>query len=252
MHLSGDTTLTQLLRSRPRYAEVLEALTNGEYMSHTKDRLADFCKKANLPMAELIDRCECLESTPPSGDWSVGPLCHLIDFLTEEHRVFREVCLPAIRKAFAEREIPPTMDGFLFKLIHQKYLAFEEDLLWHMDEEETFLFPKILKLEACLKHPELFPKSGEGLFRLLEPIHLESPEEKLTHMIGIIIEDIWDRASAEPAVSLLTDIYSKVILLKERLTAHAKLETEILVPRSTLLERDVARLLGKSVPGCTP
>ncbi len=239
MNFTAETTLSELIRARPISIEVLEDLSGSRYMNHIEDRISVFCKEEELSESLLLDRCVHLRKTEPESNWNSQPLYVLIDHLTESHREFRDKQLPAIRSLFGRQTFQPDLDGYLLKLVYQKYCTFEEDLLWHMDEEERFLFPEILRTEACYIHPDLMPDIRVGLARFLAPIQMESPEEKLKHMIAIVLDNIRERITLEPNSSLTSEAYFLVEELKTKLVAHADLESKVLFPRAIRLEKDL-------------
>ncbi|MDB5104927.1 MAG: regulator of cell morphosis and signaling [Fibrobacteres bacterium] len=217
-------------------------------MDYVGERISDFCTHENLPESRLLESVSRLKSLDPVTEWNARPLYHLVDYLTENHRKFREQELPALRNLFARQAIPSTLDGYLFKLISQKYDAFEEDFLAHMEDEEEFLFPRILKTEACVAHPDLSPDLLGGSYLFFQSLHLEAPEERLKHMAALILEDIRDRVILEPVASRMSEIYTKMDNLKSELLIHAGLESKYLFPRARSLEKDLVSRLERKQP----
>jgi hypothetical protein len=114
-----------------------------------------------------------------------------------------------------------------------------------MEEEERFLFPKILRTEACWLHPDLIPEVHIGLNRLLAPVMTDSPEEKLKQMISIILDNIQNQVALDPISTPAAEIHSHVQSLRNRLVAHANLETDVLYPRAIRMEKDLAARISK-------
>lgn len=236
MNFYAAMSIGNVLRLRPIAVEILEELTGGRYVNQLESTLSQFCKVEEISEEMLLEKLNHLGPSKIDKDWKGTSLYYLVDYLTEQHREFREVDLPLIRELFSKKTKTPNLTGYLFRSIFQKYCAFEEELLWHITKEEDFLFPKILKTEAYLKYRDLLPDTTFRLSNLFGPTPAELPGEKLMHMLSIILNNIWDQLSLGPDAFLNSDIYSKLETLKDKLVAHENVETNVLFPLSIEIE----------------
>lgn len=109
-----------------------------------------------------------------------------------------------------------------------------------MDEEESFLFSKILRTEACLHDPDLYPEVFKGSIAAFPPSHIHLPEETYREMLNSLSRKVIalpiDHIKAAP----MREILATLPAFGSALTAHTKLESEILFPRAAETE-DVLR-----------
>ena len=112
-----------------------------------------------------------------------------------------------------------------------------------MEEEEEFLFPKILRIEASMRHPELYPEVFKGSIAMFSPRQLQGPEQLFRELVADLARKLNDLVS--DAVGLVTAREALAALHghEARLKAHAFLEMELLFPRALAME---ASLLQRS------
>jgi iron-sulfur cluster repair protein YtfE (RIC family) len=170
----------------------------------------------------------------------------LVDHLALDHAEFRGKDLPGIEFLLVAERLPAYPDGYVVKLLLQEFLHFEADFEKHMAEEEEFLFPKILRNEACLRHPKLGPEVHRGSVNLYLRFATHKPDEEFKRMIVSIQDKLRNQHVHRPAAELAHQAQAALDAFAKRLLAHADLETNSLFPRAGRQEQ---QLYAGSAPG---
>lgn len=170
------------------------------------------------------------------SDWKRVPLCQLLDHLVCEHFDLIESKLPGI---LAELNRLGDLSG---KSPGAEYLSsewpnFSLGLLHHMREEESFLFPRLLHYDYCLRHRGWHPDFKNGSVNVFVAIHLIGNERRQIEAFHRFI-DGWNRSAAHPSSSdEAGTLLHKMTDFNRILVAHNKLETEVLFPMAVALEK---------------
>lgn len=234
-------TLREALRSRPLGAGILEEAAGAAGWNRLDSTLDEFCREAGLDAAGLRHKFASLPEIPKSQDWAGLPLYCLIDHLTLAHRAFRTRDLPeAHRLLDSLRDDFPAGHAALEALLGE-FQSFRQEFAWHMEEEEEFLFPKILRTEASLRHPELYPEVFKGSIGMFSLRQLQGPERRFHEIVALLsgrlrglVSDALHLATAQRALAALQGYEARV-------KAHTYLETEILFPRALAMEAALMR-----------
>ena len=145
--LSPDTTVGAALRLRPRLADALLA-----FGSEPWDRPAAALREL-FPARDALDAFLAHADTLPvpgaDTPWNERPVSHLADHLTQDHRDFFLVIVPDIEARFRDWE---TLDPEIVER-REEFDAFVRALHRETDAEEAFLFPRVLRCDACLRDP---------------------------------------------------------------------------------------------------
>lgn len=246
MSHSTSDTLRQILRGRPMAVEVFEDLCGALFWGRMESPLDVFCRDLGADSSALLARIAELPVPPAGTDWDAKPIHWLVDYLTHDHADFRERELPAIESMLVAERLPAYPDGYVVKLLLQEFLFFQTDFLKHMAEEEEFLFPKILRNEACWRHRELGPEVYRGSVNLYLKMETHKPEAEFKRMIISIQEKLRNQHMHRPAAELARKAQAALDGFASRLTAHADLESNLLFPRAGRLEQ---LLYAGSAPG---
>lgn len=241
MPISNDTTVREILRQRPRFVEVLADRTGFEFWHHLDRSLADFCNVLSQDATFLSARFSDLSMDPPGKDWNALPLHRLLDRLTLDHFEFREKDLPEIERLLFTPDPSVFPEDYPVQSIQNEFHTFKIEFTLHMEEEETFLFPLILRTEACVKHSDLIPETFKGSVSIYPGTLLHTPELMIKKMASELREKVGSRHAGGKAFPLLEQIARKMQSMEIRLTLHADLETEILLPRTKVLEERLKR-----------
>lgn len=234
-------TLREIIRSRPLGIGILEETTGGTFWSRLDTDAASFCREARLDLKDLQHRFASLPANLERQEWRELPLYFLVDHLTANHREFRARDLPDIHRLLEALRLEiPDGQGELAALIGE-FKEFRREFSWHMEEEEEFIFPKILRTEASLRHPDMYPEVFKGSLRMYSQVQIHDPEETFHALVtGLsarlrgIVSDISQLPSIKGALEALR-------AYEARLRAHTYVEGEILFPRALAMEESLIR-----------
>jgi regulator of cell morphogenesis and NO signaling len=236
MNPIASLTLREAIRSRPAGVGILEARTGAAFWNRLDATVAEFCAEAELDLEELQHAIASLPANLERQDWLNLPLYLLVEHLTAGHRLFRSRDLPEIHRLLERlrAEFPAGHESL--EILLREFKSFRREFAWHMEEEEEFLYPKILRLEASLRYPDLYPEVYKGSVAMFPKQQLHGPE----HLIHDIVTGLSERlngliADAADAVAAF-DALEALRGYEARLKAHIFLETEILFPRAMVLE----------------
>jgi iron-sulfur cluster repair protein YtfE (RIC family) len=246
MNITFNSTLREILRARPLAIRVLEGDSGHKCWERLDLPLPAFCEKLGLDSRALFLRVTNLPAVSPETDWPSKPLYHLIDHLTRGHREFRDQDLPSIAGILAIGRLPAFPQGYVVKLLVQEFEYFREEFLMHMDEEETFLFPKIMRNEACFRLPQMGPEIHKGFANPYLRMESHKPENEFKRMLTSIRDKLRNQMVDESVQALAAKLQAALGSFESRLVEHADLETNVLFPLAGRLEQ---KLYEGAVPG---
>lgn len=243
MNPIAPLTVREAIRSRPLAIGVLEEQAGASFWNRLDAPMEEFCLETGLDLADLGHAIASLPENLGQQDWSARPLYYLVDHLTSGHRLFRTRDLPDVHRLLDNLRIEFPAGHESLEALLREFTSFRREFSWHMEEEEEFLFPKILRIEASIRHPELYPEVFKGSIGMFSPRQLQGPEQlfrelvsDLAQRLNELVSDAVDLATAQDALAALRGH-------EARLKAHAFLEMELLFPRALAME---ASLLQRS------
>ncbi len=246
MIYSSNNSIRQILRARPMAVQILEEEFGQLIWDHQESTLVSLCTSRVIDVSDCLARIAKIPQSPPDTDWDNKPIYWLIDHLVRNHEAFREKEMPEIQSLLVEERLPAYPDGYIVKLLLQEYQHFQADFLKHMAEEEDFLFPKILRNEACLRYNALGPETHRGSVTVYLKSEAHQPEAEFKRMIISIREKLRNQHLDRPAAEIARKAETALDGFADRLLIHAELETNVLFPRVELLER---KLYENHAPG---
>lgn len=234
-------TLREMIRSRPLGVGILEELTGGAFWGHLDANVAAYCRENKLDLKDLHHHFAGLPANLERQDWREIPIYFLVDHLTANHRDFRRHDLPDIHRLLESlrQELPQgqdEMDGLI-----SEFKAFRRDFNWHMEEEEEFIFPKILRTEASLRHPDMYPEVFKGSIKMFLQVQLHDPEETYHELVSSLAVRLRGIISDVSQLPLVKDALAALQAYEARLRAHTYIEAEILFPRAVAMEDSLLR-----------
>lgn len=239
MNIALNTTLREILRVRPLAIRVLEGDSGHKCWEHLDLSLTAFCEKLGLDSGSLLARVTHLPAVSPDMDWVSKPLYLLIDHLTRGHREFREQDLPSLAGILETNHLPAFPQTYMVKLLVQEFNYFRDEFIKHMEEEETFLFPKAMRNEACFRYPEMGPEIHKGSINLYLKLENHKPENEFKRMITSIREKLRNQILDESVADLAAKLLAALESLEAKLVEHADLETNVLFPLAGRLEQEL-------------
>lgn len=241
MPITSETTLREALRIRPRSVEALEDAAGFDFWNHLDHTLSDFCNVLSLDREALLAKLGSLPQDPPDRAWSSLPLYRLVDRLVRDHAGFRGSDLPEIERLLFTGDASVFPADYPLEAVKAEFHSFKIDFLLHMEEEEGYLFPKVLRTEGSLNHPEIAPESYKGSVAAYPYTMLHTPELRLKEMISDLRRRAgWSRSPGE-SYPLVREVEDRMESLEAKLVRHAGLETDILLPRTLQMEKKLDR-----------
>lgn len=231
----------EAIRVRPLGIAILEDSAGGTLWTRLDASVDEFCRENGLDSLRVQSRFDSLPDNLERQDWASLPLFFLIDHLTAEHRLFRSRDLPEIDTLLASLrlEFPsgsPVLDALL-----AEFRGFRREFAWHMQEEEEFLFPKILRTEASLRHPDLYAEVYKGSVAMFPSKQWQAPEARF----HALLEDFRNRLRTALAgigrIGAAKPLFSALQGFEARLHDHARLESEVLMSKAIGMEASLLR-----------
>jgi hypothetical protein len=250
--LSQQTPIRSLLKIRPMAVGILDKRKIGYWDSLDKP-LGDLFRlgggRPEFGMDDFLDEVSYASIPAPDTDWSAMPIYMLVDFLTHQHRDFLLQEVGDIQHLLDIHTLSDTGDsgesGNLRKLM-RAFQAWVKDFQAHIDQEEGYLFPKVLRYEACLKdrnvHPEFHLGSVQDYMAALEA------QEGLQFYAecNVLADYMRAHERSHPGSIAALELAELFERLRDKLNAHHELEKKSLYTAARALERS---LFNKSIDG---
>lgn len=237
-----DINLHGILRIRPRAVDVLEEAAGPDCWSELDSTLLEFCSAHRKDPETLLHIIANLPVDPHGSAWADKPISRLLDRLTVDHQRFRGIDLPDIEALLFQSQASEFPPRYPLESLRNAFHAFKIDFLLHMEEEEGFLYPHILRSEACLRYPDLSSEAFRGSVSVYGNTMLRMPEAEIKDLAGRL--DAIAREYPEGKEPGKADaVATRVRDLLRALSGHADLETGVLMPAALQIER---RLLARS------
>jgi len=246
MHNDTALTLRQWLRKRPNSVAVFEDLGGESFWGHLDDTVDGFCREFKLDSGKVRDRLAATEPAAAQEAWLSAPLYRIIDHLTENHEAFREHDFPRIEHVLGVLRWELGLESAPAEAALSDFHWFRQELQIHMEEEEEFLFPKMLRTEACLHHPDLYPEVFKGSVAIYPQVQMHFPEEAFLEMLTSLTLKVRILPYAHTHGRHLEEILSEILSLGTRLKAHTSLEAEILFRRAAAMEAELWKRSAKT------
>lgn len=232
-------TLGEIIRKRPLAVESLERFGRYRLWDNLGLSLGGYCRLVEADEAQVMAVLNGLAPVDPATEWIGKPIYHLVDRLTGEHADFRLMHLPHLHRLLDVEQAPHFPDRSALSPLQSAFTEFDHEFRRHMDEEEGFLFPKIMRNEACFRFRELSPEIYRGSVNL----YLASQDHPVEEAFRRAFAGIRDAARKMEAGALLRAHLDLALEGLEdfgrRLDAHAALEEESLFPRAGRLEQEL-------------
>jgi hypothetical protein len=228
--ISSDTAVQAALRLRPLIAEELAAFGVTPWDTPYA-RIADLFGRGE-GLSRFLERVSALPIPAPESPWRDLSAAHLIDYLTQHHRVFFHVTLPDVEGLFRDWD---SQDPEIVEA-REDFEDFGRSLRAEVAGEETHFFPRVLRYEACLANPAVDPEFNGGSLRLgiayrqshstgLNPDRLDRLTGRLRETYSVRNGDTW----AEMALERIEDF-------TEQFKEHERLEADVLYPMALEME----------------
>jgi iron-sulfur cluster repair protein YtfE (RIC family) len=241
--LSADTLTRDLLRIRPLALEVMErrGIRPWPVMDRPLSQL--FLDKREGALQDFLDEISALPVPAADSRWEDLPVFYLIDYVTHQHREFLLNDIPDIHYLFDMLVLTDSEYVPALKSLQADFQAFCQDYHHHMDEEETQIFPRILRCEASLKDSSVHPEFNSGSVQIFVATRsarlVHRTETSMAEMVERAAKVVSDLGLPSPEGGNLQALLAHFL---QRLRAHSHLETQRLFPAGLELERTLYNL----------
>jgi regulator of cell morphogenesis and NO signaling len=238
-----DKKITDLVGENYVYASVLYYF-GIQFYNYSEQTLDQACKDRGLNTLNVIHSLESINRTEkPNLSLAALPVDLIVAYLKHTHFTFIKQKLPYVVSLIdhlSPQQTPIAKDlQLLFPL-------FVEDFIHHIYEEEDTLFNYVMLLHQAVSRKY---NPGQLYYEMEKHSIQKYAIEHETHddeMVGI--RQITDQYAITPRTSLhLRVLYAELNDFENELRTHAKVENEILFPKSLSLEKEVKWLLGQKI-----
>ncbi len=193
-------------------------------------------------VGDLLDEVACAQVPAQDTDWSAMPLYWLVDYLTESHRGFLLQDVGDIGHLLDIHTIADSEESESLRDLHKAFQEFTRELQAHVEEEEGYLFPKVLRYEACLRDNRVHPEFHRGSIQSYMAIRLSREEKDLYAACDSLTGRIRAHASAHADSFAASELLNLLGTLRQKLHDHGDLENRILFPSARDMERNLYNL----------
>lgn len=201
-------------------------------------KLTEACEKKGLNVEEVIEELQNLtvsaDDTQNYSNWSPE---FLVDYIINNHHHYVRTKLPEI-KAYAKKvakvhgKTYPELNEML-----EVFLKLKDEMLSHLQKEETILFPYIKKLRKAQSNgksisPELQFSSAEQAVAMMKDEH-----EEAGGLMARLEELSNGFTPPEDACTTFRVYFQNLEAFQNDLHKHVHLENNILFPKALMLEQ---------------
>lgn len=237
--VSPQTAVRTLIKARPLAVGLLDK-RNVRFWDSLDFPLGDLVRRDEL--GEFLDEMAFARIPAEDTDWQSLPLYHLADYLTESHRVFLLHDVSEIRHLLDIHALADSEESEGLRDIQTAFREFTRELQSHLDEEEGWLFPRILRYEACLRDGQVHPEFHRGSIQEYLAIRMNQEEKRVGHACEAVADRVRRHAQAHADSFAARELSGLLDAMRMRLAAHAGLETGILFPKALEMERKLYNL----------
>jgi iron-sulfur cluster repair protein YtfE (RIC family) len=241
--LSQQTPVRSLLKMRPMAIALLDK-RKIRYWDSLDRPLGDVMRRDG--MDDFLEEVSYARVPAPDTDWSAMPLYMLVDYLTHEHRSLMLQEVADISHLLDIHTLSDSDESAELRAIQSDFKAFIRDFQAHVDQEETFLFPRVLRYEACLRDRNVHPEFHRGSVQTYianqqakEALRFYANAERLALRMRT-------HETSHPESITARELAELGERLRDKLNAHRELESTALYKTARDLERS---LYNKSIGG---
>jgi regulator of cell morphogenesis and NO signaling len=226
-------SIGQLALEMPNAINVLEKW-RIDYCCHGNRSVAEACTEAGIGIEELL---EAIGERRPNGtkSWSNEPLAELQRFIVDTHHVFTRQSLETL--LLLSDKVGGKHGANHPETVRVATLVKEltNDLIPHMQKEETILFPYVAALEAATFSGSEPPLPFFGTVR--NPIRMMMAEhDAAAETLRALRTVTCDYALPDDACLSFRALYERLAELEQDLHQHIHLENNVLFPRAAAME----------------
>jgi iron-sulfur cluster repair protein YtfE (RIC family) len=241
--LSQQTPVRSLLKIRPMAIGILDK-RKIRYWDSLDKPLGDLFRREG--MDDFLDEVSYARVPASDTDWSAMPLYMLVDFLTHEHRSFLLEEVADITHLLDIHAIADSGESADLRGFQTAFKDWVRDFQAHIDQEEGYLFPKVLRYEACLRDRNVHPEFHLGSIQTYMANQDAKEGRQFYANIAALARRMRAHESAYPGSISAGEMAELTESLRDKLNAHYDLESKALYTAARDLERS---LYNKSIDG---
>ncbi len=172
-------------------------------------------------------------------EWSAMPLYVLVDYLTHEHRNLLLQEAADIAHLLDIHALSDSAESQDLQSIQTSFKLFVRGFEVHIEEEESVLFPKILRYEACLRDRSVHPEFHRGSLQsyLATP---KAKEDRKFYQDGDTLAHRMRTLEAKyPGSIVARELADLMETMRDKLSDHYELESNSLFSIARELERSL-------------
>lgn len=243
---SLDKPLGDLFRRENRTARASETL-HPHAGAHSTDGGRPMDSGRPLDgMEDFLDEVSYTRVPAPDTDWSAMPLYMLIDYLTHEHRSLLLQEIADINHLLDVHTLSDDPEARLLRPLRQEFQDWVRGFQAHIDQEEGFLFPRVLRYEACLRDRNVHPEFHRGSVQSYMATQEAREGRRFYEVCGTLSARLQAHAAAHPESPAAAELAVLAARLSAKLDIHFGLESKVLYAAARELERS---LYNKSIDG---
>ena len=241
--IQKESRVADIVSNDYRTAEVFQRY-GIEYCCGGKWPLETVCMMKGIDLDEIqaalhqATRPLHLPATMPFEQWSVD---FLADYIMNIHHHYLRQALPTflpVISRFVEEHSKkyPQLDQ-----LHLAYRKLQKEIIPHIEEEETIIFPYIRQLAHAYEDKD--PYAGLLVRTMRKPIDKMMDHEHA--MVGDLLQQFRQLTSGytppEKACTSHKVVFSKLKELDNDLSQHVWLENHVLFPKALAMEKEILK-----------
>ena len=177
----------------------------------------------------------------PKQNLQTFPVSFIVKYLKKTHSFYLEKKIPLIEN-FIEALISGcnTNNKTNLKLVDQFFQGYKNELINHIDREETKVQPYVLEIEQAFKEQVL----SESLWKKMNSYSIDdfehehdNMEDKLFDLKNIIIKYLPPIQNKDLCNNILFELFR----LEADLNDHARIEDKVMVPKIRMMEKELLK-----------
>jgi len=232
----NDRTVREIVQSTPTATIAFEEF-NIDYYCAGNRSFDDACRIAGVDSGVVSRRIEEERAnTNMIGDFAEQKTASgLVEYIVERHHTFTKEESKRISTLFVEVCRTHSSDHPELLDLQNVFKTLCNDLLTHMQNEETVLFPYVKDLEAgLLDGVSALPIRFESVKNQSRMLRLE--HEESVNILRKMRKVSADYQLPEAATSEMCELYSGILGLERDLHYHIHLENNLLFPLAAKIE----------------
>ena len=238
-NLSHQTPVRALLKIRPMSIGVMDKRNIRFWNSLDKPLDSVLTQEA---IGDFLEEVAFLQSPASDTDWSAMPLYVLVEYLTRAHRSFVVQDMADIAHLFDIHALPDSPEAEELRKLQTAFQEFSRYFENMLDEEENYLFPRILRYEACLRDSRVHPEFHKGSLQSYLAMRLTQGSRNSFRALEDLAGDILRHSDSHPSSFAAGELLELSERFRSKLNAHGELEARALLPVAREMERSLYNL----------